>query len=76
MGGGGWGRELAFGGVSQGPPPPGTNPTTFTVHLSFCSILKFEVGISMDAKKLTDGLGVQLFGCVDLQHIAVRSGIR
>ena len=57
-------------------PPPGTNPATYTARLSFCSILKFGVGISMDAKKLADGLGVQLIGCVDLQHIAVRSGIR
>ena len=40
------------------------------------SVLKFGVGISNDARRLAAGFGVQMSGCVDLQHIALRCGVR
>jgi len=40
------------------------------------SVLKFGVGIGTDVKRLAAGFGVQTSGCVDLQHIAVRCGVR
>lgn len=40
------------------------------------SILKLGVGIENDVQRLATGFGVQTSGYVDLQHIAVRSGVR
>ena len=39
------------------------------------SVLKFGVGISTDSKRLASA-GILLAGCVDLQNIAVRCGLR
>ena len=44
--------------------------------LGFHSVLKFGVGISSDARRLAAGFGVQTLGCVDLEHIALRCGVR
>lgn len=46
------------------------------ICLHIHSILKFGVGISNDAKRLQNGFGVPVAGCVDLQHLAVRCGFR
>ena len=50
--------------------------TDIIVFLGSCSVLKFGVGISTDVKRLAAAVGVQTSGCVDLQHIAVRCGVR
>lgn len=42
----------------------------------FSRILKFGIAINNDAKRLQTGFGVYLSGWVDLQHIAVRCGLR
>ena len=42
----------------------------------FYSVLKFGVGIGNDIQRLSAGVGVHTVGCVDLQNIAVRCGIR
>lgn len=39
-------------------------------------MLKFGVGIGSDARRLAAGFGVEASGCVDLQHIALRCGVR
>ena len=39
-------------------------------------MLKFGVGIGNDARRLAAGFGVQTLGCVDLQQIALRCGVR
>ena len=39
-------------------------------------ILKFGVAIDNDVKRLQSGFGVRMAGCVDLQHLAVRCGLR
>ena len=56
----------------------GPQRTPFSVFvLSPClRIFKFGVAMENDAQKLQAGFGVQLAGCVDLRHIAVRCGLR
>ncbi len=44
--------------------------------MALCSVLKFGVGIGNDVSRLAAAIGVVTAGCVDLQHIAVRCGIR
>ena len=39
-------------------------------------MLKFGVGIGSDARRLAAGFSVETSGCVDLQHIALRCGVR
>lgn len=40
------------------------------------SVLKFGVGIGNDVKRLATAFDVETLGCVDLQNVAVRCGIR
>lgn len=46
------------------------------ISLDISSILKLGVGIETDVQRLAAGFGVQTSGYVDLQHIAIRSGVR
>ena len=46
------------------------------LSLFLCSVLKLGVGIVTDVQRLESAFGVHTAGYVDLQHVAVRSGVR
>ena len=49
---------------------------TMISNSASCSVLKLGVGIETDVQRLVAAFGVQTSGYVDLQHVAVRSGLR